>query len=88
MNSNVRMGSSPISSTKQETLEILSPVLFLTSCNTLIFLQIYQKLLNIFNLDDKLLSKIIDYQSKKSLEKEKGLDIYIDQILTEKANKK
>jgi len=34
------------------------------------------------------LSKIIDYQSKKSLEKEKGLDIYIDQILTEKANKK
>ncbi|MDB4050984.1 zinc-ribbon domain-containing protein, partial [Flavobacteriaceae bacterium] len=49
---------------------------------------ILSKIINIFNLDNKLVSKIKDYQSKEGLQNEKGLDIYIDQILTEKANKK
>ena len=46
------------------------------------------KIINIFNLSNKLVYKIKDYQSKEGLQNEKGLDIYIDQILTEKANKK
>ena len=33
-------------------------------------------------------SKIKDYQSKEGLQNEKGLERYIDQILTDKANKK
>ena len=49
---------------------------------------ILSHILNIFNLDNKLVSKIKDYQSKEGLQNEKGLDIYIDQILTEKVNKK
>ena len=49
---------------------------------------ILSKIINIFNLSNKLVYKIKDYQSKEGLQNEKGLDIYIDQILTEKANKK
>jgi hypothetical protein len=42
----------------------------------------------LFNLDDKLVSKLKEYQSKESLQNEKGLDKYIDKILTEKAENK
>ena len=44
------------------------------------------KILNIFKLDNKLVSKIKDYQSKEGLQNEKELEKYIDQILNEKAN--
>ena len=44
-------------------------------------------ILSIFELDDKLVSKIKGYQSKEVLQNEKGLDKYIDKILTEKAEK-
>tara|TARA_R110000851_G_scaffold214241_3_gene366884 strand:+ start:421 stop:2175 length:1755 start_codon:yes stop_codon:yes gene_type:complete len=39
-----------------------------------------------FELDGKLVSKIKEYQSKDGLQNEKGLDKYIDKILTQKAN--
>ena len=42
----------------------------------------------LFNLDDKLASKIKEYQSKEGLQNKKGLDKYIDKILTEKAENK
>ena len=42
----------------------------------------------IFELDAKLVSKIKEYQSKEGLQNEKGLERYIDKILTEKAEKK
>ena len=45
-------------------------------------------ILSIFELDDKLVSKIKEYQFKDSLQNEKGLEKYIDKILTEKAEKK
>ena len=38
---------------------------------------ILSKIINIFNLDNKLVFKIKDYQSKEGLQNEKGLDIYI-----------
>jgi hypothetical protein len=41
-----------------------------------------------FELDSKLISKIKDYQSKEGLQNEKGLEKYIDKILTAKAEKK
>ena len=44
-------------------------------------------ILSIFELDAKLVSKIKAYQSKEGLQNEKGLDKYIDKILTEKAEK-
>lgn len=40
-----------------------------------------------FRLDDKLINKIKEYQSKDQLQNEKGLEKYIDKILTEKAEK-
>ena len=40
-----------------------------------------------FELDVKLLSKIKEYQTKDGLQNEKGLDKYIDMILTEKSSK-
>ena len=40
-----------------------------------------------FELDVKLVSKIKEYQTKAGLQNEKGLDKYIDMVLTEKANK-
>jgi hypothetical protein len=49
---------------------------------------ILSMILSIFELDDKLVSKIKAYQSKDGLQNEKGLDKYIDKILTEKAEKK
>ena len=41
-----------------------------------------------FDLDQKLISRIKEYQSKDDLQNEKGLEKYIDKILTEKADKK
>jgi len=49
---------------------------------------ILSMILSIFELDAKLVSKIKVYQSKDGLQNEKGLDKYIDKILTEKAEKK
>jgi hypothetical protein len=40
-----------------------------------------------FELDVKLVSKIKEYQTKAGLQNEKGLDKYIDMVLTEKGNK-
>ncbi|AOR26220.1 conserved hypothetical protein (DUF4379) [Formosa sp. Hel3_A1_48] len=48
---------------------------------------ILSMILSIFELDYKLVSKIKAYQSKDGLQNEKGLDKYIDKILTEKAEK-
>lgn len=42
-------------------------------------------ILSMFDLDAKAVSRIKEYQSKDDLQNEKGLDKYIDQILTEKA---
>jgi hypothetical protein len=41
-----------------------------------------------FKLDKKLITEINEYQSKNELQNEKGLERYIDKILTEKATKK
>ena len=49
---------------------------------------ILSMIMSIFELDARLVSKIKEYQSKKGLQNEKGLDRYIDKILTEKAEKK
>ena len=46
---------------------------------------ILSMIMSIFELDAKLVSKIKEYQSKDGLQNEKGLDKYIDKILTEKA---
>ena len=48
---------------------------------------ILSKIINIFNLDNKLVSKIKDYQSKDHLQNEKELEKYIEKILEEKAIK-
>ena len=48
---------------------------------------ILSMIMSIFELDAKLVSKIKEYQSKKGLQNEKGLEKYIDKILTEKAEK-
>ena len=45
-------------------------------------------ILNMFDLDQKLISRIKEYQSQDDLQNEKGLEKYIDMILTEKADKK
>jgi len=49
---------------------------------------ILSMIMSIFELDARLVSKIKEYQSKKGLQNEKGLDRYNDKILTEKAEKK
>ena len=46
---------------------------------------ILSAILSMFDLDAKLVSRIKEYQLKDDLQNEKGLDKYIDQILTEKA---
>ena len=43
--------------------------------------------MELYNLPEKLVSKIKDYQAKEELQNERGLDRYIDKILTEKAEK-
>ena len=45
-------------------------------------------IMEIYDLNDKLVFKIKEYQAKDALQNEKGLDRYIDKILTEKAEKK
>ena len=49
---------------------------------------ILSMILSTYNLDNKLAAKIREYQSKDGLQNEKGLENYIDRILTEKAEKK
>jgi DNA-directed RNA polymerase subunit RPC12/RpoP len=49
---------------------------------------ILSMVMSVFDLEDKLVSKIKEYQSKDGLQNEKGLEKYIDKILTEKAEKK
>ena len=49
---------------------------------------ILSMIMSIFELDAKLVSKIKEYQLKEDLQNEKGLEKYIDKILTEKAEKK
>jgi hypothetical protein len=49
---------------------------------------IISMVMSVFDLEDKLVSKIKEYQSKDGLQNEKGLEKYIDKILTEKAEKK
>ena len=44
-------------------------------------------IIELYTLDEKLVSKIKDYQAKEELQNERGLDRYIDKILTEKAEK-
>jgi hypothetical protein len=44
-------------------------------------------IMSIFKLEEKLISKINDYQSRNELQNKKGLDRYIDKILIEKAEK-
>lgn len=39
-------------------------------------------------LDKRILTKIDNYIAKEGLQNQKGLDEYIDQILTEKAERK
>ena len=48
---------------------------------------ILSMILSIFELETKLVSKIKAYQSKDGLQNEKGLEKYIDKILTEKTEK-
>ena len=43
--------------------------------------------MELYTLDEKLVSKIKDYQANEELQNERGLDRYIDKILTEKAEK-
>ena len=45
------------------------------------------KIMELYTLPEKLVSKIKDYQAKEELQDERGLDRYIDKILTEKAEK-
>ena len=44
-------------------------------------------IIELYTLDEKLVSKIKDYQIKEELQNERGLDKYIDKILTEKVEK-
>ena len=41
-----------------------------------------------YDLDKRTLTKIDNYMAKEGLQNKKGLDNYIDQILTEKAERK
>ena len=48
---------------------------------------VLSRIMELYTLDEKLVSKIKDYQVKEELQNERGLDRYIDKILTEKAEK-
>ena len=48
---------------------------------------IMKRILELYDLDSKTTNKIEIYLEKDSLQNEKGLDRYIDQILTEKAER-
>ncbi|MDA0889864.1 MAG: DUF559 domain-containing protein, partial [Bacteroidetes bacterium] len=49
---------------------------------------ILTQIMKMYELDTKKIAKIQSYIAKKELQNEKGLDKYIDMILTEKAEKK
>ena len=49
---------------------------------------ILSTIMELYTLNEKLVHKIKDYQAKEQLQNERGLDRYIDKILTEKAEKK
>ncbi len=49
---------------------------------------ILTQIMKMYELDTKKIAKIQSYISKKELQNEKGLDKYIDMILTERAEKK
>ena len=48
---------------------------------------ILKRIMELYDLDSKARNKIEIYLKKDSLQNEKGLDRYIDQILTEKAER-
>jgi predicted RNA-binding Zn-ribbon protein involved in translation (DUF1610 family) len=50
--------------------------------------EILSTIMDMYDLDHKTVSRIKEYQDKVVLQNEKGLDRYIDKILTEKAEKK
>ena len=76
--------NSSMGCTKWEISEKLSPFSFFRPVTN----DILSMILSIFELETKLVSKIKAYQSKDLLQNEKGLEKYIDKILTEKAEKK
>ena len=49
--------------------------------------ELLSRIMELHTLPEKLMSKIKDYQAKEELQNERGLDRYIDKILTEKAEK-
>ena len=49
---------------------------------------ILKQIMKDYDLDKRTLTKIDNYMSKEGLQNQKGLDNYIDQILTEKAERK
>jgi hypothetical protein len=50
--------------------------------------KVLQQIMKMYELDAKKIAKIESYIAKKELQNEKGLDKYIEMILTEKAEKK
>ena len=50
--------------------------------------KILKQVIKMYTLNTKKIAKIESYIAKKELQNEKGLDKYIDMILTEKAEKK
>ena len=49
---------------------------------------VLRQIMKMYELDTKKIAKIESYIAKNELQNEKGLDKYIDMILTEKAEKK
>ena len=49
--------------------------------------KVLKQIMKMYDLDDRKVRKIENYLDKKELQNEKGLDKYIDMILTEKAEK-
>lgn len=49
---------------------------------------ILKQIMKDYDLDKRTLTKIDNYIAKEGLQNQKGLDKYIDQILTEKAERK
>ena len=49
---------------------------------------ILKQIMKDYDLDKRILTKIDNYIAKEGLQNQKGLDKYIDQILTEKAERK
>ena len=49
---------------------------------------VLKQIMKMYELDTKKIAKIESYIAKKELQNEKGLDKYIEMILTEKAKKK